>query len=43
MTDRFINVATAAAVTLQLTVSTVFFGAVVAMTLIGFSVIPGPY
>lgn len=43
MFDRFISVATAIAVTMQVTVGLVFFGALTMMTLMGFSVIPAPY
>ena len=43
MADRFLNIATVAAITVQVGVGSVFFGALAAMTLMGFSVIPGPY
>jgi len=43
MTDRLLNIATVAAITVQVGVGFVFFGALTMMTLMGFSVIPGPY
>jgi hypothetical protein len=43
MFDRFITIATAAAVTLQASVGIVFFGALTMMILMGFSVIHAPY
>lgn len=43
MADWILNTATIAAVTLQLGVMTVFFGSLVFMTLLGFSIVPAPY
>ncbi len=43
MTSRFIDVATFAAVTLQVFVGATFFGALGMIALTSFSIIPQPY
>lgn len=43
MTDKFLTYATVAAITMQVGVGIVFFGALIIMTLSGFGIIPTPY
>ena len=43
MTDRFLNIATIAAVSLQVAIGVIFFGALTVMTLSGFALIPAPF
>ena len=43
MLDRFITSAIVVAVTLQVTIGAIFFGALTAVTLMAFSIIPSPY
>jgi hypothetical protein len=43
MAIRFLDFATLAAVTLQIAIGLVFFGAITAMTLLGFAAIPAPF
>jgi hypothetical protein len=43
MFDRFVGIAMVIAATTQIAVGITFFGALTAMTLMGFSVIPTPY
>lgn len=43
MTDWFLNIVTIAAITLQLAVAAIFFGAIATVTLVSFSVIPAPF